>query len=101
MVRPMRCRWPRQWGTVRPHPGVLAGFAAPVAAQGSPRIFLSHGREDEVLPIKRCGRHLARALGQAGYDLDYREFAGGHVVPPDLVNAAFARFLGADEGSAR
>ena len=77
------------------------GFAAPVEAQGNPQIFLSHGREDAVLPIERCGRRLAGVLGQAGYDLDYREFAGGHVVPPDLVNAAFARFLGADEGSTR
>ena len=70
------------------------GFAAPAEVRGSPRVFLSHGRADAVLPIERCGRRLARGLRQAGYDLDYREFAGGHVVPSDMVEAAFARFTG-------
>ncbi len=70
------------------------GFAAPAEVRGAPRVFLSHGRADEVLPIERCGRRLARMLRQAGYDLDYREFAGGHVVPSEMVEAAFARFMG-------
>lgn len=73
------------------------GFAAPAQIQGTPRVFLSHGREDTVLPIDRCGRRVARSLEEAGYDLDYHEFTGGHVVPPDLLDAAFARFLGGEE----
>ncbi len=77
------------------------GFAAPAEVHGSPRIFLSHGRADEVLPIERCGRRLARELRRAGYDLDSREFAGGHVVPPDLVEAAFGRFMGGEDRAAR
>ena len=36
---------------------------------------------------------LLNALTQAGYDVDYREFGGGHV-PIDLIEAAFLRFLG-------
>lgn len=69
------------------------GFAAPGRTQGAPRIFVSHGRGDTVLPIERCGRRIARMLDEAGYDLDYREFDGGHVAPPDLVSDAFDRFL--------
>jgi predicted esterase len=69
------------------------GFAAPSQAEDSPRIFMSHGTEDEVLPIERCSRRLAPKLRQAGFDVDYREFLGGHVVPVGMVEAAFARFL--------
>ncbi len=69
------------------------GFAAPAVVMGRPRIFISHGDRDEVLPVDKCGRRLARVLSKSGYDVDYREFAGGHVVPPDMVEGAVARFL--------
>ena len=46
-----------------------------------------------MLPIERCGRRIAVRLRSLGYDIDYREFAGGHVVPTDMVEAAFQRFL--------
>jgi predicted esterase len=46
-----------------------------------------------VLPFERCGDRLAGALKQAGYDVEYCPFTGGHVVPSDLVEAAFRRFL--------
>ena len=70
------------------------GFAAPTEAHGSPRIFVSHGVDDEVLPIDPCSRRLVPTLRKAGYDVDYREFPGGHVVPPEMVEAAVARILG-------
>ncbi|MDP8916129.1 MAG: alpha/beta hydrolase-fold protein, partial [Pseudomonadota bacterium] len=70
------------------------GFAAPGRTVGRPRIFISHGDDDRVLPIDRCGRPLARRAKAAGYDVDYREFNGGHVVPPNLVRDAMRRFLG-------
>lgn len=70
------------------------GFASPPRVEDAPRIFISHGREDRVLPIERCGRRVATSLREAGHDIDYREFIGGHVVPSDLVVAAFQRFLG-------
>ncbi len=69
------------------------GFAAPVETHGSPRIFVSHGVGDRVLPIDACSRRLVPALQKAGYDVDYREFDGGHSVPPEMVSAAVARFL--------
>jgi phospholipase/carboxylesterase len=69
------------------------GFAAPAVVAGRPRIFISHGDRDEVLPVDRCGRRLARVLAEGGYDVDYREFAGGHLVPPEMVEGALDRFL--------
>ena len=81
-------------GLIRDILAFSPGFAAPTQAEGAPRVFISHGTEDRVLPIDRCSRRLAPALRAAGYDLDYREFNGGHVVPVEMVEAAFARFLG-------
>jgi phospholipase/carboxylesterase len=69
------------------------GLMAPPGQEGRPRIFISHGRSDPVLPIDTCSRKLAPALEEAGYDLDYVEFAGGHVVPAPMIERAFARFL--------
>lgn len=72
------------------------GFAAPSAQVGEPRIFISHGRADTVLPVDRCGRRLARVLGEAGYPVRYEEFPGGHVMPPDLVAAGVEWWLTGD-----
>jgi phospholipase/carboxylesterase len=70
------------------------GFMAPPGQEGRPRIFISHGRADKVLPIDHCSRRLVPALEGAGYSLDYVEFAGGHVVPAAMIERAFAQFLG-------
>jgi phospholipase/carboxylesterase len=69
------------------------GFALPTRTDKAPSIFISHGREDPVLPIERCGRRIAVRLRALGYDVVYREFGGGHVAPADIVAAAFRRFL--------
>ena len=60
------------------------GFMAPAAVNGKPGVFVSHGTRDTVLPIEQCGRHVARQLRRAGYQLDYREFDGPHAVPEDI-----------------
>jgi predicted esterase len=69
------------------------GFAAPSQTEGRPRVFIAHGREDPVLPFERCGDRLAAALTRSGYDVAYRPFSGGHVVPSEVVAMAFARFM--------
>ncbi|MDP9456150.1 MAG: phospholipase [Actinomycetota bacterium] len=61
------------------------GFMAPAAQVGSPRIFVSHGTHDGVLPIDRCSRAIVPRLERAGYDVTYREFEGGHTVPPEIA----------------
>jgi phospholipase/carboxylesterase len=69
------------------------GFMAPTRTADSPRFFVSHGVADDVLPIERTSRRLVPELRRAGYDLEYREFAGGHVVPPEIARAGVDWFL--------
>jgi phospholipase/carboxylesterase len=64
------------------------GFVAPPGRVGRPRIWISHGAHDPVLPVDRCGRRVSRELRAAGYEVVYDEFDDGHVVPPDRVTAA-------------
>ena len=70
------------------------GFMAPGRPSGSPRVFISHGVSDTVLPIERCSRRLVPALDNAGYDVEYHEFEGGHIVPADMIDRAMERFSG-------
>ena len=70
------------------------GFMAPAGQSDLPRVFISHGVRDEVLPIDPCSRRIVPRLTRAGYDVEYQEFDGGHVVPPGMVERAVARFLG-------
>lgn len=62
--------------------------------RGKPRVFVSHGTRDQVLPIDRCGRPIARALRTRGYTVDYREFEGEHTIPPDIAKAGLDAALG-------
>jgi phospholipase/carboxylesterase len=64
------------------------GFIVAPTRDGRPSIFVSHGTADPVLPIDRCSRRLVPVLRAEGYDVDYREFAGGHEVPPEMARAA-------------
>ena len=64
------------------------GFAFAPETHGHPKVFISHGRRDPVLPIERCGRAIARELAQAHYSVAFREFDGGHEMPPEVLEAA-------------
>ena len=68
------------------------GFMAPAGQTGSPRIFISHGTRDGVLPIDRCSRRIVPQLERAGYDVLYREFDGGHMISPDIALEAVGWF---------
>ena len=57
------------------------GFMIVSEPVGAPRVYVSHGTGDEVLPIHVCSRRLVPQLQRAGYDVTYREFDGGHTVP--------------------
>jgi phospholipase/carboxylesterase len=46
--------------------GFSPGFVIPVPRHGLPRLFVSHGIDDEVLPIDRASRPLVRALRDQG-----------------------------------
>ncbi len=64
------------------------GFVPAVSREGRPAVFVSHGDADEVLPVERTSRRIVPALRDEGYDVTYREFAGGHAVPHEVAVAA-------------
>jgi phospholipase/carboxylesterase len=64
------------------------GFLAPGQRHGQPRVFVSHGTDDAVLPIDRCSRRIVPLLEDVGYSVTYREFQGPHTVPPEIAEAA-------------
>lgn len=69
------------------------GFMAPPSPAGTPRIYMSHGTDDRVLPIDHCSRRLAPILTRAGYDVTYHEFHGPHTVPPAIAEEGVGWFL--------
>ncbi len=68
------------------------GFMAPDAQRGRPPVFVSHGTRDSVLDIDSCSRALVPILEQAGHEVDYVEFDGGHEVPRDVLRRALDWF---------
>jgi phospholipase/carboxylesterase len=61
---------------------------------GNPRVFISHGTEDSVLPIAVTRGSVIPALEDAGYEVTYEEFEGGHTVPAEVSEKALGWFLG-------
>ncbi len=71
--------------------GVVAfspGFVVRGTAHGKPRIFVSHGTNDPILPIDECSGIIVPALLGSGYDVSFKEFEGGHTVPADIAAEA-------------
>ena len=66
------------------------GFVVPGEPEGKPRIFISHGTQDDILPIDRCGRVIAQRLRASGYNVTMREFEGGHEIPPAVRQEGLA-----------
>ncbi len=64
------------------------GFIAAGPRTGAPRVFVSHGTRDEVLPIDRCSRRIVPQLRRMQLDVVYREFDGPHTVPPAVAREA-------------
>jgi predicted esterase len=70
------------------------GFIPPGAERtGTPRIFISHGTKDQILPIDASSRSLVPHLKQAGYSVKFEEFDGPHTVPPEIAREAIQWFL--------
>jgi phospholipase/carboxylesterase len=64
------------------------GFLAVPEPVGQPRVFVSHGTDDPILPIDSCSRAFVPHLRDAGYEVMFREFDGGHTVPPPVADEA-------------
>jgi predicted esterase len=70
--------------------GLSPGFVALGQPTGTPKLFISHGTRDSILPIGRTSRRGVPRLRAAGYLVRYREFDGGHEVPPQVAREAVA-----------
>lgn len=68
-------------------------FEAGEPITGRPRIFLSHGNQDRVLPYAFTNEVLAPTLRDAGYDVTFVPFDGDHGVPGEISEAALDWFL--------
>ena len=84
------------------HPGEVAGVmafsgyvppsaldGATVAQAAAPRVFLAHGRRDQLFPFARLAE-TARELEGVGIRPTTAEHEGGHEIPPGAIEAARA-----------
>ena len=76
------------------------GFAVPSGREGTPRIFISHGTQDTVLPIGLTSRMLVPMFQMAEYHVEYVEFNGPHTVPEHVLQAAYEFLTGTSAPSA-
>ena len=75
------------------------GFMISGPRHGHPRIFISHGRSDPILPFEG-GHRLATELEHDGYQVEFVPFDGVHQVPPEIAQRATGWFA-AQVNSAR
>ena len=60
---------------------------------GKPPIFITHGVQDPVLSVNLT-ENMVRQLQGSGYQVELKEFSGGHFMRPDLVKESFRWFTG-------
>lgn len=70
-----------------------AGFMRAPSRQGQPKVFVSHGTQDVVLPSSRCSQRIVTRLQKEGYNVHFEEFDGGHLVPPAVARKAIRWLL--------
>jgi phospholipase/carboxylesterase len=61
------------------------GFYVDGPPFGKPKVFVSHGTSDPILPIDRCGRVVVQRLRSRSYDVTFREFNGEHEIPEAIA----------------
>ena len=69
------------------------GVMTPAEVHGKPKIFISHGVSDPVMPIAVTSRTFVARLKKLGYDVTFREYEGRHGVPPAIVREGFQWFI--------
>lgn len=77
-----------------------AGYMNLYLPNGMPRVFVAHSPEDEQLPLEASLAKHMHKISAAGYDLDYLEFSGSHVIHEHVVEKVVDFFLNTkpDEG---
>jgi phospholipase/carboxylesterase len=61
------------------------GFLVNGARVGKPHIYISHGGSDPILPIDQTSMVIAPGLQRRGYEVTFRQFEGGHDIPPAIA----------------
>jgi len=74
------------------------GVMTPAEVHGKPKIFISHGISDPVMPIDVTSRTFVARLKRLGYDVTFREYEGRHGVPPAVVREGFEWFTSSARG---
>jgi phospholipase/carboxylesterase len=64
------------------------GFVRSGTRHGRPRIFLTHGTQDPILPVTGSRNSIVPSLRRDGYDVEYHEWDGGHGITPALLRTA-------------
>jgi phospholipase/carboxylesterase len=57
-----------------------------MAARKGTSVFQSHGESDPILPFA-IAEKLRDALGDAGLDVEFHRFGGGHAIPPAVMSS--------------
>lgn len=66
------------------------GYIVRAPGRNKPLLFIAHGGADPVLPAATSSRIFVASLRKNGYNIDFREFGGGHNVPPAIAEQAMA-----------
>ena len=83
-----------EWRSVQRRNGIFPGIHSfRQRKNGTPRISISHGTKDQILPFEGSSQRLVPQLEQAGYSVKFQEFDGPHGVPPEIARQAIEWFL--------
>ena len=55
-----------------------------------PLVYIAHGQSDNVLPIASTSRIFVSSLRKNGYDVEFREFSGGHHLARQVADQAMS-----------
>lgn len=55
-----------------------------------PLVYIAHGLSDNVLPIASTSRIFVSSLRKNGYNVEFREFSGGHHVSREVADQAMS-----------
>ncbi|MEA5097293.1 MAG: esterase [Burkholderiaceae bacterium] len=69
------------------------GFMNVYTPHGKPQVFIAHSPEDEQLAYATSGPRHAEKLRAGGYEVEFVEFHGRHVIHPPVVEQALHFFL--------
>jgi phospholipase/carboxylesterase len=69
------------------------GLIASGVKRGKPRVYVTHGTRDAILPIDQTSRRIVPALRAEDYSVTYNEFDGGHMISAEIVTAGLQWFL--------